>query len=73
MKNILYHFLKNQTTPAQYIKHVRLEQAKYELLYTNGKADQIIDKIGYSTVQKFSTDFKKYTDYSPLQFKKTFR
>ena len=61
------------TTPAQYIKHRRLEQAKYELLYTNDKAASIIEKIGYSTVQKFSADFRDYTGYTPSQFKKTFR
>ncbi len=61
------------TTPAQYIKQRRLEQAKYELLYTNDKAAQIIEKIGYSTVQKFSADFRDYTGYTPLQFKRTFR
>ncbi len=61
------------TTPAQYIKVMRLEKAKHELLYTDARALQIIDKIGYSTVQKFSKDFKEYTKLTPNEFRKKFK
>ena len=61
------------TTPAQYIRQLRLETAKYELLYTQSKAEYIINKIGYSSVQKLSKDFKAYTGMTPSEFRKRFK
>ena len=39
-------------TPALYIKHMRLETAKYDLLYTDHSIAFIADTIGFSTIQK---------------------
>lgn len=50
---------------------MRLENAKRELLYTNRTIAYIV--IGYSTVQKFSRDFKEYMGFAPTNFKKKFR
>ena len=61
------------TTPAQYIKSVKLEKAKYELLYTDHKIAYIIDQIGYPNIQMFSKDFKKFTSFSPTAFRQTFK
>ncbi len=72
-KYFIYLFKKHfGTTPAAFIKNARLEKAKYELLYTDNKSAYIINKIGYSTVQKFSRDFKAYTGFSPSEFRKVF-
>ncbi len=61
------------TTPAKYIKSIRLENSKKLLLYTNNSIVSIICQIGYSTVQKFSRDFKEYTGFAPSEFRKRFR
>ncbi len=60
-------------TPARYVKTVRLEKAKRELLYTDRTISYIANQIGYSTVQKFSRDFKEYTGFTPTAFKRKFR
>lgn len=60
-------------TPARYVKTVRLERAKRELLYANHPVSYIASQIGYSTVQKFSRDFKEYTGFTPTDFQKNFR
>lgn len=61
------------TTPAKYVKSVKLESAKHELLYSDIKVSSILPKIGYSTVQKLSEDFKAYTGFSPSEFRKNFK
>lgn len=61
------------TTPAQYVKKLRLEKAKHELLYTDNKILYLPNKIGYSSLQKFSKDFKAYTGFSPSEFRKNFK
>ncbi len=58
------------TTPAQYVKMIRLEKAKQMLLYTDDKILYIPHKIGYSTIQKLSADFKAYTGFTPSEFRK---
>lgn len=58
------------STPAQYVKSVRLERAKHELLYNDDKISYIIARIGYSNIQKFSKDFKFYTGFTPSDFRK---
>lgn len=60
-------------TPARYVKAMRLEKAKRELLYTDCAISYIANQIDYSTVQKFSRDFKEYTGFTPTDFKKRFR
>ena len=61
------------TTPAKYVKSVRLEIAKHELLYSGTKVSSIPAKIGYSNLQKLSKDFKEYTGFSPSGFRKNFK
>ncbi|MBQ8301046.1 MAG: helix-turn-helix transcriptional regulator [Clostridia bacterium] len=67
-------FKKNfGTTPAQYVKSIRLERAKNELLYTDNKIVNIVNHIGYSSLQKLSKDFKSYTGFTPSEFRKNFK
>lgn len=61
------------TTPAQYVKSVRLERAKNELLYTDDKVLNIVNHIGYSNLQKLSKDFKVYTGFTPSEFRRRFK
>lgn len=61
------------TTPAQYVKSMRLEKAKNELLYTDDKVLNIVSHIGYSSLQKLSNDFRAYTGFTPTQFRKKFK
>ncbi len=61
------------TTPARYVKTARLEAAKHELLYSDSKISSLPAKIGYSTVQKFSADFKAYTGFTPSEFRRRFK
>ena len=62
-----------ETTPAKYVKSVRLEKAKHELLYSDIKVSSVPSKIGYSSLQKLSKDFKEYTGFSPSEFRKRFK
>lgn len=61
------------TTPAKYVKTMRLEKSKRELLYTDLSISYIANQIGYSTVPKFSCDFREYTGFTPTEFRKGFR
>ena len=61
------------TTPAKYVKSVRMELAKQELLYSDSKVSSIPPKIGYSSLQKLSKDFKAHTGFSPSEFREKFK
>lgn len=60
-------------TPAKYVKIMRLEKAKRELLYADHPISYVANKVGYSTLQKFSHDFKEYTGFTPTDFNRKFR
>jgi AraC-like DNA-binding protein len=61
------------TTPAKYVKRVRLEMVKNELLYTKNKISCIANDTGYSGAQKLSKDFKEYTGLTPMEFRRNFK
>lgn len=61
------------TTPAQYIKALRLEKVKNELLFSNSSTSDIANNIGYSSVQKLNKDFRAYTGFSLLAFRQNFK
>lgn len=61
------------TTPAQYIKTLRLELAKQELLYSDDNISLLIERIGYAAPAELSKDFKSYTGLSPTAFRRKYR
>ena len=60
---------------SDYLTKIRMDAAIKLLIATNMKTYEVSDAVGYSSSQYFSVCFKKYTSYSPtdyrLQFKKT--
>lgn len=52
-----------------YLTETRMKKSMELLRNTNLKAYEIARMVGYSNPQYFSLCFKKYTGYSPLQFK----
>lgn len=56
-------------TIEQYIIRQRIEKAKELLLYNELTLSEIAFKMGYSSVQYLSTQFKQVTGQTPSQFK----
>jgi|GEM_PF-1603786 len=52
-----------------YLTRFRMEKAKQMLRNESWKAYEVAERVGYSNPQYFSLCFKKYTGYSPLQYK----
>jgi len=59
--------------PAHYVKTMRLEKAKHELLYSDAKVVSIVGMVGYSCSQKLARDFKTYTGMTPTEFRNKFK
>jgi AraC-like DNA-binding protein len=57
-------------TIEKYIILQRIERAKELLVYDELSLSQIADKLGYSSVQHLSNQFKKITDLTPSYYKK---
>jgi AraC-like DNA-binding protein len=57
-------------TLEKYIIRQRIERAKELLVYDELSLSQIADKLGYSSVQHLSGQFKKVTDLTPSYYKK---
>jgi AraC family transcriptional regulator len=55
--------------PNEYIVRKRLEKAKLLLLTTNYSLSEIIQHTGFKTTAYFCRVFKKYTTYTPLEFR----
>lgn len=62
------HFL--QRTPAEEIRLIRLNQAKYLLQSTMLSIPDVSEKSGFGTVEHFITYFRKTTGITPLQYAK---
>ena len=60
-------------TPKQFQKELLFENAK-ELILSDylKKIKEIAFEIGYNDEHSFSRDFKKYSGYSPLEYRKEF-
>jgi AraC-like DNA-binding protein len=56
--------------PSEYIIKKRLEKAKLLLLTTNYPLSEIIQQTGFKTTPYFCRMFKKYTSFTPEQFRK---
>ena len=61
------------TTPIQYEIRKKMEYAKGMLLYSSESVAEISDRAGYSDIAYFSKMFKKYTGYSPSEYRKIIR
>jgi YesN/AraC family two-component response regulator len=58
-------------TLEHYIIKQKIERVKELLFYDELNMSEIADKLGYSSVQHLSSQFKKMTGYTPSQFKKS--
>jgi AraC-like DNA-binding protein len=56
--------------PSEYIIRKRLEKAKLLLLTTDASLSEIISLSGFHTTAYFCRIFKKYTSYTPEQFRR---
>jgi AraC family transcriptional regulator len=71
-----YHYLSSLfsstegVTIEKYIILQRIERAKELMIYDELNLSEISYKLGYSSLQHFSNQFKKVTGYTPSAFKK---
>lgn len=59
-------------SPINYLLKIRVERAKELLSETDGKIGHIALNVGFSNQQRFNEIFKKYTGFTPLQYRKQF-
>ena len=64
--------LRNKTgyTPAQYLRHLRILEAKRLLKNTEVSITEIAFSCGFSSSQHFSTIFKRSTGYQPRDYRR---
>ncbi len=65
----IFSSLENQTIE-NYIISQRIEKAKELLVYNQLNLSEISYRLGYSSVQHLSSQFKKVTGFTPTKFKK---
>lgn len=70
----LRHLFKADTgmTPAQYLKFLRLEKAKYLLETTFLSAKVIMSRIGMANINHFTEDFKRIYGLPPAKYRAHF-
>jgi len=56
--------------PCEFIIRKRIEKAQFLLLTTDTTQSQIIEKTNFKSVSYFCRIFKKYTNYSPAEYRK---
>lgn len=56
----------------EYIQRVKIEHAKKELEITSKTINEIIFNTGYNDVDAFRKVFKKFTDLSPLEYRRRY-
>ena len=64
------HF-KNQIgiSPIRFLRNLRLQKAKYQLLKTNNSIKEIARECGFSSTEYFCNSFKNETGVSPITFR----
>ncbi|WP_158082005.1 helix-turn-helix domain-containing protein [Paenibacillus ferrarius] len=68
----LSRYYKEQTgrTVMEYLKEVRIEQAKRLLRHTNSSVKEIVQQIGYYDVSSFIRTFKQQVGITPGEYRK---
>lgn len=56
--------------PCEFIIRKRIEKAQFLLLTTDLTQSQIIEKTNFKSVSYFCRIFKKYTNYTPVEYRK---
>ncbi|MEA2117249.1 AraC family transcriptional regulator [Halovibrio sp. HP20-50] len=65
------HFKQiTRSSPAQYLKRLRLIKAQQLLLQNNHNVNQAAAAVGYRSVPQFSRDYKRYFGEPPLQHRR---
>lgn len=59
-----------RSSPAQYLKRLRLIKAQQLLVQDNHNVNQAAAAVGYRSVSQFSRDYKRYFGESPLQHRR---
>lgn len=57
---------------AEYIQRVKVEFAKKRLESSNKTINEIIYEVGYNDIDAFRKVFKKYTDLSPINYRRKY-
>lgn len=71
-----YNYLSNAfseveaNTIVHYISLLKIERAKEMIMFEDYNLTEIADKLNFSNLSAFSTQFKKITGYNPTHFKK---
>lgn len=60
-------------TPAEYVQHIRLEEAKERLRKTDQAVTDIATSVGIPNAGHFATVFHKKTGLSPTDYRASFR
>ncbi|MBS1689296.1 MAG: helix-turn-helix domain-containing protein, partial [Bacteroidetes bacterium] len=58
---------------AEYIQRVKVEFAKQQLELSEKTVNEIIYETGYNDIDAFRRVFKKYTDLSPVEYRKRYK
>ena len=71
-KSYIIHLFSKEfgTTPKQYIMQKRIAAAKVLLSGSRSELSDIAEQLGFSSVQHFSSSFKKYTGKTPDGYRK---
>ena len=70
-KNYFCNIFKKETgiTIWDYLIRIRMEEAKKMLLETGQKTYEISERVGYEDPSYFGRLFKKYTGFTPIEFR----
>ena len=74
-KNYFCNIFKKETgiTIWDYLIKIRMEEAKQMLLDTGLKTYEVSERVGYDDPSYFGRLFKKYTDFTPIEFRDSSR
>lgn len=56
-------------TPMNYLRNIRINQAKKLLLHSDMNITQISAAVGFQTIHHFTSTFKKLVGVSPSEYK----